>query len=221
MGIAQSTTITIMTTINAHTHTLLKKTKGEHKIMDFIRNEKNRSDYNPNKRHCLYGQDGDLIMLGLASHEPHFCLLREEVVFNQERKRAILLKGKEDRLKEEEDMRKYVAARKKEQGLVEEEEKESKTSEIVSASLSSYMNNSNFELLHMSILRDYISYEFETSDVLPKSPFRLEPTIDDFVFMTFFVGELLTNDQVIVFCFKNRYYMVCCSCKYVVVVVGK
>ncbi|XP_072761689.1 5'-3' exoribonuclease 1 isoform X2 [Anoplolepis gracilipes] len=59
--------------------------EGEHKIMDYIRYMKASKDYNCDSRHCLYGLDADLIMLGLCSHEPNFSLLREEVKFGKQK----------------------------------------------------------------------------------------------------------------------------------------
>ena len=135
--------------------------EGEHKIMDFIRHEKvHNQNYNPNTRHCLVGQDGDLIMLGLATHEPNFTLLRERVDFSKNSTLAIADDDGNDKL------------------LPTTQESTSK-----------YVDNADFEFLHFSILRDYLSYEFETKNVISRSPFLLERTIDDFVFMTFLVGN--------------------------------
>ncbi|XP_061746644.1 5'-3' exoribonuclease 1-like [Nerophis ophidion] len=117
--------------------------EGEHKIMEFIRSESARPDHDINTRHCLYGLDADLIMLGLTSHQPHFCLLREEVRFG----------GK-------------------------------KSQKRISAP-----EETTFHLLHLSLMREYIDYEFSALKSTMGSDYDLERIIDDWILMSFLVGN--------------------------------
>lgn len=102
-----------------------------------------------------YRQDGDLIILGLATHEPHFCLLREEVIFGRRRLRQ--------------------------EALAQRKSKQERSND--------YVLQTNFNLLHLNVLRDYIALDLETSNIYADSPYDIERTIDDFCFLTFFVGN--------------------------------
>ncbi|XP_075935977.1 5'-3' exoribonuclease 1 isoform X1 [Anarhichas minor] len=117
--------------------------EGEHKIMEFIRSENKEPGHDPNTRHCLYGLDADLIMLGLTSHEPNFSLLREEVRFG----------GKKNQ--------KRITA----------------------------PEETTFHLLHLSLMREYIDYEFSELRNQIGSDYDLERIIDDWILMGFLVGN--------------------------------
>lgn len=67
--------------------------EGEHKIMDYIRSWKASKDYSPTIRHCMYGLDADLMMLGLVAHSPHFTLIREKLKFGKGGRRVPKMKG--------------------------------------------------------------------------------------------------------------------------------
>eukprot|EP00002_Diphylleia_rotans_P024222 TRINITY_DN4774_c0_g2_i1.p1 TRINITY_DN4774_c0_g2~~TRINITY_DN4774_c0_g2_i1.p1 ORF type:complete len:1304 (-),score=205.90 TRINITY_DN4774_c0_g2_i1:701-4612(-) len=122
--------------------------EGEHKIMDFVRKHKVHPEYDPNTRHCIYGLDADLIMLGLASHEPHFALLRE-VIQNQGPRR----------------------------GPQTQKTKTASTGET----------GDQFHLLHLSLLRDYIT--LDVGSTISGFEWDKERIIDDIILLFMFVGN--------------------------------
>lgn len=115
--------------------------EGEHKIMDYIRTMKSQSEYNANTRHCIYGLDADLIMLGLVSHDPHFALLREEVTFGPSRKAV------------------------------------------------NDVNDQQFYLLHLSLLREYMALEFQDLQDELNFEYNFEKVLDDFILIMYVIGN--------------------------------
>ncbi|GAA6102175.1 5'-3' exoribonuclease 2 [Tachysurus ichikawai] len=142
--------------------------EGEHKIMDFIRRQRAQPSHDPNTHHCLCGADADLIMLGLATHEPNFTIIREE--FKPNKPRPCSLCGQ-------------VGHEIKEcQGVAREKKGEhDEFADSVPAS------EQDFIFIRLCVLREYLEREL-TMASLP-FPFNFERSVDDWVFMCFFVGN--------------------------------
>ncbi|XP_061098917.1 5'-3' exoribonuclease 2 isoform X3 [Conger conger] len=142
--------------------------EGEHKIMDYIRRQRAQPNHDPNTHHCLCGADADLIMLGLATHEPNFTIIREE--FKPNKPRPCALCGQ-------------VGHEIKEcQGVAREKQGEhDQFADTIPVS------EQEFIFIRLSVLREYLEREL-TMASLP-FPFDFERSVDDWVFMCFFVGN--------------------------------
>lgn len=107
-------------------------------------------------------------MLGLATHEPHFRVLREDVFFQDSKARTCRICGQKGHIAEA-----CRGEAKQKDGDFDEKDKE--------------LALKPFIWLHVSVLREYLEAELH----VPQQPFRfdLERALDDWVFMCFFVGN--------------------------------
>ncbi|XP_041831741.1 5'-3' exoribonuclease 2 isoform X2 [Melanotaenia boesemani] len=142
--------------------------EGEHKIMDFIRRQRAQPNHDPNTHHCLCGADADLIMLGLATHEPNFTIIREE--FKPNKPRPCALCGQMGH-----EIKECQGVAREKQGQHDEFADTMPTSE------------QEFIFIRLCVLREYLAREL-TMASLP-FPFDFERSVDDWVFMCFFVGN--------------------------------
>jgi 5'-3' exoribonuclease 2 len=111
----------------------------------------------------LCGADADLIMLGLATHEPNFTIIREE--FKPNKPRPCDICGQLGH-----DMQNCLGSElnKKEEDKI-------------------FASECQFIFVRLNVLREYLEKELQ----IPNLPFKydFERAIDDWVFMCFFVGN--------------------------------
>ncbi len=144
--------------------------EGEHKIMQFVRRQRAEHDHDPNTRHVLYGLDADLIMLALASHEVHFTVLREEVLFGKDKQNV----GK---VKDPVLFGPSVDA-------------EAIVDQITDTSIEGSPKKP-FVFLKVWVLREYLTVEFNPSNFMGEISFGydFERVIDDIIMLCFLIGN--------------------------------
>lgn len=137
--------------------------EGEHKIMDFIRKQRAQPDHDPNTHHCLCGADADLIMLGLATHEPNFTIIREE--FKPNKARPCEICGQLGHTLQE------------------------CTGSLANADAETIAISSEVEFIfvRLNVLREYLERELAMQKL--SFEYNFERVLDDWVFMCFFVGN--------------------------------
>ncbi|CAK9779952.1 unnamed protein product [Cutaneotrichosporon oleaginosum] len=144
--------------------------EGEHKIVDWIRRQRSHPTWNANTSHAMYGLDADLIMLGLATHEPIFRILREDV-FAQGNNRGPQTCSNCGKIG-------HIKVNCKQPKKVKDPNEVEKAVPV---------DPKPFIWLDVNVLREYLAVELN----VPNVPFKFdqELAIDDWIFMIFFVGN--------------------------------
>ncbi len=142
--------------------------EGEHKLMEFIRNQRMQPGYDPNTSHCIYGLDADLIMLSLVTHELRFSVLREMVTQTYNTCKRC---GKAGHM-----MRDCTA------GLeyVPRVDGTGYSTTVVQ----------QFQFLDIPTLKEYLEFDLRPGNAASMSfPWDIERACDDFVLLCFLVGN--------------------------------
>ena len=142
--------------------------EGEHKLMEFIRNQRMQPDYDPSTSHCIYGLDADLLFLSLVTHEANFSVLREQVTQNA---RVCNRCGKAGHM-----VRDCPVAI----PFVPRVDGTGKSSVVMQ----------QFQFVDIPILKEYLEMELKPKDTSSLSfEWDIERASDDFVLMNFLVGN--------------------------------
>ncbi|CEH14476.1 5-3 exoribonuclease 2 [Ceraceosorus bombacis] len=151
--------------------------EGEHKIMDYIRRQRAQPAHDPNTKHVIYGLDADLIMLSLATHEPYFKVLREDVFAQAPSSGG---KGCHKCGREGHIAANCIGAEQPPPPGVDLTHKQAPKTQDGEL-------KKPFIFLDVVVLREYLEVELH----VPGMPFAfdLERAIDDWVFLIFFVGN--------------------------------